>query len=379
MKRGLIFLFLLLSSVVSAATQVIVYVDPDATGAANGTSFTDAYTALGTALSTEAKDISVGTGTDEQYTFLCQSSSGTADTVIATVGTGWTTAAANYIEIIGFDFPADGIWDGTKYVLHNNDDQIAAMQIQEDFVRVRNLQVLFTVTAAGIRYGIDHGALGIGNDIRIDSCIVVGVTSGTGNAYGIYSGSSSVNTSIFNCTFLDIVSGADNQHYGILMFSCNTADIYNCTIYDCRLGIANFAGTVTATNCAVGNCDNDFATFGGTLTVDYCCSDDGDGTNSNGPASGNWVNELTDAGNGNFTPVVGGNILDTGTDDPGSGLFSDDIIGASRTSTWSRGAYEGIASSGTSQLFFITKDFLPEGYWGDFIMEGIAGQWSVAA
>ena len=116
------------------------------------------------------------------------------------------------------------------------------------------------------------------------------------------------------------------------------------------------------------------------VTPDYCVSDDGDGTNSLGPVSLDWDNEFVDANNGDFTPIEGGNILVAGQNDPGSGLFSTDIIGASYvTDSWSRGAYAGAASTGQLQIFFFSKDYRHNDYWRNFLQDGIHGEWKMAA
>ena len=108
---------------------------------------------------------------------------------------------------------------------------------------------------------------------------------------------------------------------------------------------------MTATNCVAGNCTDD---FNGTITIANCCSDDGDGANPQGPLGADWDNEFTDKDNGAFSLLVGGNCVGNGTDDPGSGLYSDDIIGTVRTSTWDIGAFEygAPAATGTSNWWW---------------------------
>ena len=87
---------------------------------------------------------------------------------------------------------------------------------------------------------------------------------------------------------------------------------------------------------------------GGGTTVDYCASDDGDGTNAVAPSGANWANEFSNAAGGDFTLVAGGNCEGGGTDDPGSGLYSNDMDGDAYTSPWSIGVDAKTAAGGAS-------------------------------
>jgi len=292
--------------------QVIRYVDPDATGANNGTSWADAYTSLSAWESAEQTDL-VSDG--DYHTVYCRSSGGTDDTTYVVIN-GWNTGVSNYIEIIGNDFPSNAQWDGTKYVIGTSATYDIA--IYEQYVYIINIQDAPTA-GSGIYPTVAN--------CYIDSCYlnggnnsVIGVNNQSGGTVYIYN------------TILEDGSQAV-KNYG-------TAYIYNCTIYDWSgQGIYNISGgTLTAKNCAVGNCGDDFLNSG-SITIDYCCSDDGDGTNSQNPSGSNWDNEFTTPGT-DFSLESGGNCVGNGTDDPGSGLYSDDIIGTSRTSTWDIGAFE---------------------------------------
>ncbi|KKN33967.1 hypothetical protein LCGC14_0798490 [marine sediment metagenome] len=329
------------SSSGTPASQVIVYVDPDATGAANGTSWTDAYTSLQTAQDTEKKDI---TASNEQYTFQCRSSGGTADTTSVVMDSGWTVGADNYIEIIGTDFPSDGIYDNTVYRIETSISH--ALHIKRNYVRVKKIQAEATNASGSAKHGIRFSnMLAGGSDNRIDSCIVSMIYNGTTNATAyIQSGNAGGVCTFYNCTAL---SSSVARGIGFQCDLAVTMNVYNSDVYGFATGYSrNDAGTMTVKNCIAGNCGND---FNGTITIDYCCSDDGDGTNSNGPSGGNWANELTNAAGGDFTPVLGGNILVAALNDPGSGLFSTDIIDDSYiTDSWARGAYAQAATSSSS-------------------------------
>ena len=150
-------LILLLCSVCQAA-QIIRYVDPDvAAGDGSGDSWENAYASLFAWEDGEETDLDTA---NNYMTVYCRSSSGTADTTNFSI-VGWTTSATDYIEIIGADFPVDGIWDDTKYVFHNNDDATHGMIINEDFVRIEKLQILVTVTPNNVRSGISVASVGV--------------------------------------------------------------------------------------------------------------------------------------------------------------------------------------------------------------------------
>ena len=108
LHKSLILAFIFCSIV--QAAQVIRYVDPDAAGAANGTSWADAYTSLSAWEAAEQTDL-VSAG--NYHTVYCRSSGGTDDTTPFAINS-WTTGSSNYIVIIGSDFPADGVYDNSK-------------------------------------------------------------------------------------------------------------------------------------------------------------------------------------------------------------------------------------------------------------------------
>ena len=240
---------------------------------------------------------------------------------------GWTTDDAHYIIVTQDDFPADGIWDDTKYIAKSPD----AVYMRQNYGIVHHLQVI-AEDGTGIRLR------GTGNTAH--SCLVkAGTMTGVRIGINIADGAGT----IYNC----IVSGFNaNSSIGIYLQQAGT--IKNCTISNCNYGIKHpYSGTSTITNCAVFNNDDDFNVTDGTLTIDHCASDDGDGTNAI-----DWANEATDW-NANFTSYLTGDfsIKDTNADIYHSGTDLDldvDIIGNPwDASTPSRGAFEYVAGGQT--------------------------------
>ena len=331
-------LILLLCSVCQAA-QIIRYVDPDAAGGGTGLDWTNAYTSLDAWEAAEQQDLTDGAG--DIMTVYCRSSGGTDDTTACTI-LGWTTSATSYIEIIQTDFPIDGVFDGTKYLMARR----SCLIISENYVRVGPLQIQMTVTGNGIGITVETIDAG-GSDIRIDSCIVKGICSGTGLGYGIHCNDADVTVNIFNCIIYGLISGEDISFRGIQSTASTALNIYNCTSFGNYYGLCRTGGVMNIYNCASFNNVDDV--FGAAVT-DHCASDDGDGTNAQ-----DFTAEATDW-NKVFTDYTTGNVslkdyttspccVGKGVDDPGAGLYSDDIISTARTSTWDIGAFEYVAAA----------------------------------
>jgi hypothetical protein len=325
--------------------EILRYADTGSAAGGDGTTpalsgGNHAYQSINAALAAEKQDLTDGGG--DTFRLVCaRSGGGGKDTTTFRIDAGdWTTNATSYITIESSDFPSDGIWDDTAYVIHNNDSALAMCEITTGHVRFNNMQIEVT-ESAGHRQGLRFDGSANPSDHFVSNCIFKGNCSGGNGANAITANGTNLNVTIYNSIAYDFVDGATAGYTGFVGWSV-TIEIYNCTVYNCYTGyLENVAGS-TIKNCAIGNCADDFNVGD---TIDYCCSDDGDGTNANGPLSGSWANEFVDAGNGDFTPVSGGNILVAGQDDPGSGLFSTDITGAAySTGSWARGAFAGPAS-----------------------------------
>ena len=312
------------------------YVDPDATGGGTGVDWTNAYTSLNAWEAAEQTNL-VSDG--DSHIVYCRSSSGGDDTVGCLID-GWTTGSGNTITIEGADFPSDGVLDATKYLL--NTTNATCINNDEDYVTVRKIQGKLT-TSSAYRYVLDFRSSNSSGRWLIEKCIckVISTVSVDGFVYGMMLDNSgdNIDIDVINCTVEGAVYGAESHHMGIRMWRVTDGAIFNCTVYNCYIGINcdDMGGTLK--NCAIGNCTVD---FGGNAAswADYCCSDDGLGTNPQGPLSGSWANEFTNVAGDDFSLVSGGNCIGNGTDDPSSGLYSDDIVGVTRNSSWDIGAFE---------------------------------------
>ncbi len=276
----------------------------------------------------------------------------------AVVINGWTTGAINYIKIYTPTAERhNGTYQTSKYYL--NVSEAIAIAVQEDYVRVDGLQCQVTTTSV-LKHGIMiSGQTNVNNLIWISNNIFKGVISG-GNGtdcHGIYvyeSNSAGSVVKVWNCiaynwfnsTYPDNTSNHGfNNTYGLTTF-------YNCTAYKCGMGfVKGSTYSTTAINClSINNAVRAaYIDFSGTITQSYNISSDttSDGTgsiDSQGLTDVDFVN--TTAGSEDFHLQSTSTAIGVGTDNPGSGLYSDDIDGVARTSTWDIGADEYVAAGG---------------------------------
>ncbi len=309
------------------------------------------YASLNAANTGLAQDLTDGGGDTMEIT--CQATDDDIDSTAVTI-TGWTTGAGNTIAVASgaSDRASSAGISATEYLLELDAGSTSVILVDESYVTIDGLQIHHTAvgnSGHGIRL-----ASAITN-CEISNCYISQNDAGT----SILINDASVTVDIWNCVcFNPATSGASE---GIYIAVANTVNIYNCTVYGSDDGIERDAGTVTVINCAVFNNLDD---FDGTMTIDHCASDDNDGTNNvaGNEADATWSTDFADAANGDFTLLTGSPLKGGGIDDPGSGLFDDDINGDTRTSTWDIGADEYIAPGGGSPGAILLMDHFNGGF-----------------
>jgi len=335
-----------------------IYVDPDASGSNDGTSWTDAYTGLNTAISSSAADITP-LGSDEIHQYLCRSSSGTADSIGSTTMTfaGYSTTLTNYISISGVD-SFDGVWDTSSYRMvrasGTNADIFRANGTWDAVLKFQNLQIQCLRNANFITaFDFNHGT-NTPNifDVEIDRCIVRGP------------GASAVSLS----WGIDIRSIGDAP-------ACNMV-IKNSLWYDWGRNVYEQGGTgqdsfeffnntcLRTTNESIANYTNtssmkwynNIILSGDTGTGlrfnygdhDYNASNDTTNASTNDVdlSSISSLTEIFDTptGDGDFNLVANAPVIDEGTDLSSSGVTGD-IAGTARGATWDIGCFEYVAAS----------------------------------
>ncbi len=311
-----------------------------------------------------AEETDLDTANNTHTVHFNRTNGGGMDTVAVTV-TGWTTSATDFLTLIGDDFPATGIYDNTKYVLHNNDSAVTFYSINEDFVNETNLQMLVTETGTNTRRGLNITGQNVSNAINIDSCIFQGNVSGTGEAIGIRAADAGddLNLTIFNTQFCGFFITGDIGFRSLSITNVNTTNIYNCTFYNNTVGIERTGGTVNLINCALFNNEDDLSgTFN---SVTYCALDDaqaGTGNFQITQTASDYAALVTDAANGDFSVKdTSSELYQTGNGATPKGTFTDDIIGTTRDAVdlnWDIGAYELIVGAGGTILPQITSAYM---------------------
>jgi hypothetical protein len=352
------------------------FVNPDAVGAGDGSSREDAYTALETAQAARAKDLVTATETTD---FVCLSSGGTADTTPITIGL-WTSNSSYFFRFVAdTDNEAliDG-WDASRYRISVQSASCIYSQLANNNVwKIVGLQLEVTQHTYGLNNncGIfmpyNSGTL----TLDIDSCRMRDTVGpgGNGNSHcGVFIYDGGAKTINIYDTVLENFNHESGGSCGIWMYDgSTTCNAYNCTIYNCAYGFADSQGTTTAKNCAVFKCGNDFNNVD---TIDYCASDDDDGTNNVAESGGgvDWPDDFEDAAAGDFTLKATSNLVGGGVDDPGSGLYSDDMEGDARSSAWDVGAdeYVGGAPPPGACIPIIGRDGIHSLIFGRQIIQG---------
>ena len=270
-----------------------------------------AYDGIESAMTGEA-----GTLTDDLVIKCCGS---TADALTGSVefGASWTFGVYS-VTVEGNEAETDGAHEGnystshyrvTKsissgFMFRNNANNVIWKRFQAYNTGTGSAAFVFRETdgCTSVFQGMIIRQADDGNCIAIEDASTVDVFS--------------------SFIFADADTAGSEGIYPGFVATGATVRVYHCTVFGFDDGMERDDGTMTAINTASFN--NSAQDFDGLSTVDNCGSDDGTGTNSQGPLSG-WTSEYPNYATGDPEIVSTGNMYAAGTDL--SATVTEDITG----------------------------------------------------
>ena len=290
------------------------------------------YTTLNAALAGESANLVTGTCI---LTIECYAMQ---DTTAAGTGTGYTTNASYYINIVA---PAGnrhtGIRSTSAYRLEPTVNYGWALTIEEAYTRVTYLQIRNASA-------FNSGALNVdATNCLIRECLVYDTEGASSDGRGIVGGQT---TNYFiNCIVLNCIDGFRITENSNIVYNCVSL---NNTGYGFQ--ITGFK-TLVAKNCYAGANGTDYQVdTNGTLTKTTCHASDTTGNTQTAcsTSSGAYFTNVT-AGTENIHIGASSALIGVGTDlhADGTFAFNTDIDGETRPDgAWDVGADEYVAAGG---------------------------------
>lgn len=329
--------------------QVIRYVNTASSAGGDGTTnntsgATRAFSTLREAIDAIGTSISGYVGAGNYLTIYCQGSAADTSDVYQTP---WdmSTTATEYLEIIGeqsplhpnFSTAKSGKYDTSLYRLERTNQHVLYNNIP-GHVKWRGLQAKCTANDAG-SYNVfrmtNANQTGTSGFFEVSHCIGVGVVSGGSTVYGFQPG---VPGAGGICTTWNSIAIKCTQGY---VGAGTGHEFWNCTAADCVT-----SGFTEDVACVLKNCLSKGASVGfiGTFAgSSNNAEDDGNGAPGSNPRSGVTFTFVNAAGEDYHLAENDAGARGFGISDPGSGAFSDDIDGQTRTGAWDIGFDQYVA------------------------------------
>ena len=306
-------------------SEVIRYVDPNSSGGDGTTNelsgVNAAYASLGTALTTEQKDL---TASDEIYRFICSSNQdlggGSPDTAVARVNTNWVTDATRYVSIEAASSHG-GKWNDNIYrmVSSVSGTEFAVLIVYTDYCYITGIQIKINYAGTAQLHGVDFDT---GTELYLDKLILMATAASTEFSYGIYGRSTAGTMRVTNSIIYDFDS-VSPESFGI------RAEVGGCTYYN-----------LTFDNCVYAFVQTGSASNAYNVGMVNCTSSDAG--NVNYTTSSTTTPTFVDYANDDFHLDASDTTWrGQGTDE--SGVFTDDIDGETRSGSWDIGADQYVA------------------------------------
>lgn len=330
-------------------SEITVYVDPDATGSADGSSWADAYNSLNAAEAAKQGDYVSDT---DNYVYLCRSSGSTADNTAVIIDGSITNATYNIR--VKSDDDHQGKWNSSLYRLALANANI--MTVQDSWTVIEGIQIELTGQNANYQICLIAGAISSGTYVYIDSCIFKSSNSSSYRERCVSLGpAAGRNVAFYNNVIWNVNDDPASVANSALHIDSGTINLHNNTFSGGYNNVYIVGGTVNAYNNIFKGAAN-AVSFGSWNNADYNASDKGTTT-----GGGNDITSATfsfdDDANGDFhlADADSSGAKNGGTDDPGSGLYSDDFEGDTRVSSWDIGADEYIAAASGNPWYYYVQ------------------------
>lgn len=345
------------------ATEKIIYIDPDASGSNDGTSWDDAYTGFQLAFVSNYADITSG-GTDSILKFLARSSAGSPDLWDPDVnpirfGGNFVCSKENYIIFSGVE-QTEAFYDDTKYRIYTSsgvtsDKSIFDADTKTDGVirninlKVHNIQFYIEAPFYVRPFYFDHATSSTGAEcfaLEVDRCKFYRPFRNGIGRQNVYFRNSQYST---YASFRVTNTVHCNPATGVYETGCLGIDdmlIANNTIYDCwAMGIYAITTSTNIYNNLIFSPNNTSEISSTVGNQDYNATrEDGQGANGIDLDGYSVADLFMDVDNLDLRPTSTAPYLDIGLDLSSSGITTD-CAGTERPQGdgWDIGAFEYVS------------------------------------
>jgi len=279
------------------------------------------------------------------------------DTTPVTI-VGWTTTAADYIEIKAATAArcngSTRAQTGNTYRLSGNNAS-GQLRIAEEYVRIKGIEI----KATGAQPALEFPSNGIAapSDLRVDDCVLISSDVTASSSYVVLATEAGATITMRNTLVVGKRRGIDTRN-------SDAVTIDHCTFYGlgADLGLVCDSEATVTNTAAFGYTSQCFWTGGAAPSgshnagSDTSVSTDYTSSLASLVAANEFTNPSLSDTDMDFSLLSGSNLRDAGT-----GSFATDISGASRDVSPDIGAFEFVAGGATYTLTPETGSFTLSG------------------